>query len=592
MNPTISMNTLSKVPDDIRTITRINLDRFNTSILAQIPEELIRLVIEFLGFNYTYCLQVSCKHLKKFINDYALHENIININFKLVNYCTSIALTNWLLETKSSTPQYVIRNLAKNGKLDIIKNYHSIAKNDKLPFIEDDYRKQLYEYKWTLSAYTDVAHFAVINGHLPIIEWIYEQSPECLLSEKLCEIAIQNGNIDVIMLLHLKHPTYNWSKEEYIEIAVKYGSLEVLKWIYEQYSISNPDYDLGDDLWSAVEYGHLEVLKWINSKIHEYDWSEQDYIRLAIQNGHLEVLKWLHSQIPEYNWVENDIKLAITYGHLEVLKWIEDKSAILLADEIKCEIAVEEEHINILQWICSKNPQCNLTKNTYGYAISAELNEIIQYIYMHFQSNILLNPHYIEDLAQMCTFAIEYYNLDALKYIRVRNVQYPWSDDMVDNIIETIVGNDGEPDTPEKKNRIEIFKFIYTEDRNINPIKSFARWARIDLIKWVFDQNINRDDSWKDNEGYCIEAVEGGSLEVLQFLHENKCPLHKTKCIITAENKITEWKDSHDFAENIAETMAVYENIIKWINSLEIENIIDSDVGEERDFISSMFWSK
>lgn len=205
---------------------------------------------------------------------------------------------------------------------------------------------------------------------------------------------------------------------------------------------------------------------------------------------------------------------------------------------------------------------------------------------MHFQTNILRTLNYAKDLTKMCEFAIEYCNLDALKYIRARNVQCPWSYDMLDNIIEMIVEPDDEPNTPEKKNRIEIFKYIYIEDPSfqyIDPIDTFVRYCRIDLIKWVFDQNISPDNSWKNDGSYCIEAAHGGSLEVLQFLHKNKCPLHRTKCIITAENIITEWKNSYDFAKK-AEITTAYENIIKWIKSLKDDDVTDSDVGECRYF--------
>ena len=121
MNPTISMNTLSKVPENNRTITRRSEDR-----LVSLPVELHRSIIDFLGFNNTYCLQFTCKYLKEFIRDYALHNNII-FNFDAHDDNASLDKYVQLIK-KMRTNKYLIENISciqalfKNNNDDWLNN--------------------------------------------------------------------------------------------------------------------------------------------------------------------------------------------------------------------------------------------------------------------------------------------------------------------------------------------------------------------------------------------------------------------------------------------------------------------------------------
>jgi hypothetical protein len=462
-------------------------------------------------------------------------------------------LTNWLLQNGSKL-SHILKNLATNGKLDIIRKYH-----------------WHYQDRWIVDTYVNVAHFSAINGHLLIIKWVYhtlqnpseisiisvadwntkclqldsqlyhiaveysqldiirwihEQSSTCLLSEELCKIAVQNGNIDVIKLLHLQHPEYDWVEDEYIEIAVNDGHLEVLKWVYDQYYISSLYYDLSDEIEPAVRNGKLEVLKWLYSEIPNHDLSNKRYISLAVRYGHLEVLKWIMHYHHKFDWSQN-------YDDSDY----EDDDDELPAHWSYISLAVYNDRLEVLKWLYSQTP---------AYDLSNELH---------------------------C--ALKHCNLETIKWLNSNMHGYKWS--KYDIFIATF--NDRfdvlkwyHSQNPEKKNSIELFKFVYMEDPDINPIPTIARWACIYPIERLFNQNISQYNSWKDDESNCIGAVKGGSLEVLQFLHKNKCPLHRTKCIITAEKYIVDYVDQ--------KLVTPYKNIIKWINSLKDDDVIDSNVGE------------
>lgn len=97
--------------------------------------------------------------------------------------------------------------------------------------------------------------------------------------------------------------------------SVKYGYLEVLKYMLEKYHY------LKDETLCplAAKNGHLDCLKYLHNKKYPWDGKTCAYASL---NGHLNCLEYAHENGCE--WYENTCSNAIMNGHLNCLMYAYD----------------------------------------------------------------------------------------------------------------------------------------------------------------------------------------------------------------------------------------------------------------------------
>jgi ankyrin repeat protein len=149
--------------------------------------------------------------------------------------------------------------------------------------------------------------------------------------------AVMRGKVDILEIMrpYLNNKIVKGHNNEAFRVAAKKGHLNVLKWLKENYNITEKDAKLNNNStfsWAAL-FGHLEVLKWLKKTFKITEEEAKTYnnqaFRWAAIYGHLDVLKWLKET---FNITEKEAKInnneafrwAANNGHLDVLKWLKE----------------------------------------------------------------------------------------------------------------------------------------------------------------------------------------------------------------------------------------------------------------------------
>lgn len=113
---------------------------------------------------------------------------------------------------------------------------------------------------------------------------------------------------------------YNPTVSTYVEEAARYGNVEFLKWLIETNGTLKKSLLTEDLCMIASENGQLHALQWLRSQDPPCPWDE-DTCSNAARNGHLNVLQWVRSQVPQCPWDEYTCSKAARNGQMKVLKW-------------------------------------------------------------------------------------------------------------------------------------------------------------------------------------------------------------------------------------------------------------------------------
>jgi hypothetical protein len=151
--------------------------------------------------------------------------------------------------------------------------------------------------------------------------------------------AIKSNRIDVFALALDNNYWHNYSKLCYM--MAKYGRLNMLKWVHENYIPYT--FDENGIINTAALHGRLNIIKWIRTIDDE--WSNR-VCEMAARGGHLKILKWLRKN--GCPWNERACMNASRRGHFHVLKWLHKHHCPW--DATTCTMAIQFGHLHILQW--------------------------------------------------------------------------------------------------------------------------------------------------------------------------------------------------------------------------------------------------
>jgi hypothetical protein len=215
--------------------------------------------------------------------------------------------------------------------IDIIFSYAGI---ETVIEIKNNYVfKQIYEKKiHTMS-------WAIKNGHLETIKWLYYNKNIRI------EKKIKLNSFSLSYYTNYDSYLYEVSMDGSIDLAAKYGHLEVLKWLYNKLYIR---YTL-DTIDIALENGHLEVVQWLVKQSVSFISKKLD---IAIKYGNLEVLNLI------YNKYRGSVKIdhmsyAAKFNHLEVLEWLWDHGGTIKEQTISN--AIENKNLIMIKFLLTKD---------------------------------------------------------------------------------------------------------------------------------------------------------------------------------------------------------------------------------------------
>jgi len=112
-----------------------------------------------------------------------------------------------------------------------------------------------------------------------------------------------NDRLDIIQWLYDNYIIpYGYEKNYIMNMALKYGDLNTIRWAYDGHYYDRP---------ISIEYsamrGDLDVIRWIHFNNISASWPPT-LICTAAQQGHMNVVKWLY-----YNRKESDIQKTLNH---------------------------------------------------------------------------------------------------------------------------------------------------------------------------------------------------------------------------------------------------------------------------------------
>jgi hypothetical protein len=262
--------------------------------------------------------------------------------------------------------------------------------------------KDVYQYPYIGKITLTSTHLAARND-LYLLKWVHLNKCPINWYETFAAASI-HGNIEMFEYLHSNGGAFDCKA---IEISCLTGNEAAFKWFLDKlgrFPIFAPTTAIiGGNLnilkivmskvtintkWIiiAVKYGHLEIFKWLWEHIFLYDYLDhlgfssdlqlKACYKKAVKNGHLHILEWLWKNYkPPY--LGDICTSAAGKGQLETLKWLQEKGYRQYTNYTSA-IAAKNNHFHVLKWL--RENRCPWDENTFIEAIKVNNMEMIEWL--------------------------------------------------------------------------------------------------------------------------------------------------------------------------------------------------------------------
>lgn len=386
----------------------------------------------------------------------------------------------------------------------------------------------------------------VAQGSIPAVErFLLRCTKDIATDIQLCNIAVQNEDIEMLRFLHGKKCT--WDETTFVaalkvkDSMIRLTMLQFLMFnglplsdslliaILEHRQVDFVAFDL---LWkagcpssefvinTAVWNGHLDALVRLTGSGFQPD---PNLCRLAVMRGHVHIMKYMNELGAQ--WGTDTFEAAVRTHQLESVKLLSEYGVPMNAD-----IPVTCRSLAILDYVCTacKSP---FTPNTLLKAIARD--DVPAYTQDHKASSAqaiikCLRKHGCEwSLAAMAK-AVRTDDLELVRYMHEDGC--PW-DETIHGIAQgrnnaRMINYMRAQKCPSAKMppvdtliRDNICRFFPPD-----AIVAVARDGATDVVKWMHDGGA----AW--DEKACAIAAANGHLETLKYMHDNGCPWDATAC--------------------------------------------------------------
>ncbi|GFH47869.1 hypothetical protein CTEN210_04345 [Chaetoceros tenuissimus] len=336
----------------------------------------------------------------------------------------------------------------------------------------------------------------VERGHLHVLKYLYEELHYFLGLQRYCKPAIEYGKIEILQWLReigimdnddlcigFMDDAYLKNNLDYCECAIKSGNVQSLKWLLEigGYKINDENSKV---LAGAISTKSLEMIQYCFDL--GYDNFNAYGVKNAIENtGSVEVFRLMYELGYEFR-LQRYCKPAIEYGKIEILQWLREigimdnddlcigfmDDAYLKNNLDYCECAIKSGNVQSLKWLLEIG----------GYKINDENSKVLAGA---------ISTKSLE-MIQYC-FDLGYDNFNAYG---------------VKNAIE----NTGS---------VEVFRLMYELGYEFSEMKEWFAYKvaeYFEIIKFLRSISI----PWCGD--IMKHIVGGGTLEMIQYAHEDGCP--------------------------------------------------------------------
>jgi len=328
-----------------------------SNVLYIIPRELLMIVVSFLPLSTKFAIL----HVSKFFEQFILK---IHVEFEMPRLFRTMdeILTDaveypnvfkWLIPDTKCLSRYYAEHYCKTAvtkkSFEIVRHTFNDALSGVFPShicIEAarncrDINSVSFDIlKWLYDQY--IVFIFIINNINMTYELIPKQYTDIFTHQSIYEMAARYGSIEVLKWLHKKNFTLNDRIFYLVANSDRDNVLEILKWLHENGCPWNETACYG-----AAERGHFDALKWL----HENGCPLGEGIcSAATESGNLEMLKWLRSN--GCRWDNDTFPNAISSGNLEMIQWLHENNCPWNGST--CTNAVTMKRLDILRWLIEK----------------------------------------------------------------------------------------------------------------------------------------------------------------------------------------------------------------------------------------------
>jgi hypothetical protein len=217
--------------------------------------------------------------------------------------------------------------------------------------------KVFYEYhKMLFSRSRSMWSIAISTGHLPIVQWCYDEGVRP--SDREIKDAVRHGQLHILQWFEQQGHTIQGSF--FIE-ACESGRVDIMEWVHARGTTFSGD--AGPDF--ASTRGKLELLQWF---VKHGALPSTVYTVSTAARGHFHIIKWIieNKVIPlsDRN-IEGIMNHAADHGRLDIIKLIIDNKIIVCTNAHIANIirhATENGHTHIVEHFSqhriNTNPYC------------------------------------------------------------------------------------------------------------------------------------------------------------------------------------------------------------------------------------------
>lgn len=277
--------------------------------------------------------------------------------------------------------------------LPVIYNLETVIKKNIISLFEWWF---YYKY-YTILDLNDVIFFSSKYSSIEILDWMAIKYSKYYWDMKIKEsivVAIENGNLDVIIWFHTKFNCTELNVYRLTNIIIKNNQLEILIWMYEKYKKLFYDYETID---IPARNNNIDIIKWIFDNFETEKLSYIYAIYHAISHENIEMLslfikKFTLKKILFKTDSRYCLKNAMMNGNVIFLQWFYDNIGpeCIHINMEGIEHAIRNEHIPVLNWILLNMPRFKFY--SYFISLAASYNKIIvlQWFLDTFEKNELV----------------------------------------------------------------------------------------------------------------------------------------------------------------------------------------------------------
>jgi len=349
-----------------------------------------------------------------------------------------------------------------------------------------------------------------LSDRIEILEWLTQNSLsptghlKFISIECSCDAAAFSGNFEILKFLG-STCSHQWSASTFTN-AARHNSLEILKWLH---TVGCPWNE--NTFATACKFCDLEILQWLKDSGCRYNSS---VYASAARYNRMDVVKWLMSHVDcEPN--ASACVGAARGGHLDMLKHLLKCGCDW--DKYACIGATKGGHLEVLKYLIGHRYEWH--SDCFGYAISCRHSDIIQYYIESFDRNELDGDNILTHFA--CVAAAITENIDVLRFIYSNRpikgkTMYPFG-----AAVSSYACMNGS---------LKTAKYLHEIGCDFDEMAcakaSFG--GHYELLKWLrtkFDGG--KGCPWNEYS----TSYNNKHLEIIKYLHDNRCPCDKYACI-------------------------------------------------------------